>query len=86
MKLDITSLDGAANGSIELSDEVFGLEPRADLIARMVNWQLAKRRAGSAKTHEPSLAAVGGRCSHRRSTSAARDWRRASSACSDPGG
>jgi large subunit ribosomal protein L4 len=50
MKLDITSLDGAAGGSIELSDAVFGLEPRADLIARMVNWQLAKRRAGSAKT------------------------------------
>ena len=50
MKLDVTSLDGAAAGSIELSDEVFGLTPRADLIARMVNWQLAKRRAGSAKT------------------------------------
>jgi len=50
MKLDVTSLGGASAGSIELSDEVFGLEPRADLIARMVNWQLAKRRAGSAKT------------------------------------
>ena len=50
MKIDVTSLDGASAGSIELSDEVFGLEPRADLIARMVNWQLAKRRAGSAKT------------------------------------
>jgi large subunit ribosomal protein L4 len=50
MKIDVTSLDGASAGSIELSDDVFGLEPRADLIARMVNWQLAKRRAGSAKT------------------------------------
>jgi large subunit ribosomal protein L4 len=50
MKLDVTSLDGASAGSIELSDAVFGLTPRADLIARMVNWQLAKRRAGSAKT------------------------------------
>src|SRR6201996_2537607 len=50
MKLDVTSLDGAAAGSIELSDDVFGLEPRKDIIARMVNWQLAKRRAGSAKT------------------------------------
>jgi large subunit ribosomal protein L4 len=50
MKLGVTSLDGASNGEIELSDEVFGLEPRADLIARMVQWQLAKRRAGSAKT------------------------------------
>ncbi len=50
MKIDVTSLNGAAAGSIELSDDVFGLEPRADLIARMVQWQLAKRRAGSAKT------------------------------------
>ena len=50
MKLNVTSLDGASAGEIELSDEVFGLEPRGDLIARMVQWQLAKRRAGSAKT------------------------------------
>ena len=50
MKLCITSLDGASAGEIELSDAVFGLEPRGDLIARMVQWQLAKRRAGSAKT------------------------------------
>jgi large subunit ribosomal protein L4 len=47
VKLDITSLDGEAAGSIELSDEIFGLEPRVDLIARMVRWQLAKRRAGT---------------------------------------
>jgi large subunit ribosomal protein L4 len=50
MKLEITSLNGDNAGEIELSDEVFGLEPRADLIARMVQYQLAKRRAGSAKT------------------------------------
>ena len=50
MKLNVTSLDGQSAGEIELSDAVFGLEPRADLIARMVQWQLAKRRAGSAKT------------------------------------
>ena len=36
MKIDITSLDGKAAGSIELADEIFGLEPREDLIARMV--------------------------------------------------
>ena len=47
MKIDITSFDGQAAGSIELSDEVFGLEPREDLIARMIRWQLAKRRAGT---------------------------------------
>lgn len=48
MKVDITSHDGANGaGSIELDDAIFGLEPRADLIARMVRYQLAKRRAGT---------------------------------------
>ena len=50
MKFDMTSLDGSSAGSLELSDDVFGLEPRADLIARMVRWQLAKRQAGTHKT------------------------------------
>ncbi|RBP14015.1 LSU ribosomal protein L4P [Roseiarcus fermentans] len=50
MKFDITSMDGAAAGSVELDDAIFGLEPRADLIARMVRWQLAKRQAGDHKT------------------------------------
>ena len=50
MKYDMTSMDGAAAGSLELSDAIFGLEPRADLIARMVRWQLAKRQAGDHKT------------------------------------
>ncbi|MBI1981888.1 MAG: 50S ribosomal protein L4 [Methylocystis sp.] len=47
MKIDVTSFDGQAAGSIELSDEIFGLEPRKDLIFRMIRWQLAKRRAGT---------------------------------------
>jgi len=47
VKIDVTSFDGQTAGSIELSDEVFGLEPRADLIFRMIRWQLAKRRAGT---------------------------------------
>ena len=50
MKLDVTTLDGASSGSVELSDAIFGLEPRQDLIARMVRYQLAKRRAGTHKT------------------------------------
>jgi large subunit ribosomal protein L4 len=50
MKFDMTSMDGAATGSVELDDAIFGLEPRADLIARMVRWQLAKRQAGDHKT------------------------------------
>jgi len=49
MKVDITSLDGENAGSIDLDDAIFGLAPREDLIARMVRYQLAKRRAG---THE----------------------------------
>lgn len=47
MKFDITTLEGNASGSLDLSDEVFGLEPRADILQRVVRWQLAKRRAGT---------------------------------------
>jgi large subunit ribosomal protein L4 len=50
MKCPITNLDNQSLGEIELADEVFGLEPRKDIIARAVNWQLAKRRAGTHKT------------------------------------
>jgi len=50
MKFDMTSIDGSAAGSLELNDAIFGLEPRVDLIARMVRWQLAKRQAGTHKT------------------------------------
>ena len=47
MKLDITTLEGGAAGSVELDESIFGLEPRADLLARCVRWQLAKRQAGT---------------------------------------
>ena len=50
MKFDMTSIDGSAAGSLELDDAIFGLEPREDLIARMVRYQLAKRQAGDHKT------------------------------------
>ena len=49
MELKMTTLDGKAAGSVTLSDEIFGLEPRKDLISRCINWQLAKRRAGTHK-------------------------------------
>ena len=49
MELKVMSLDGKAGASVTLSDAIFGLEPRADLIHRCVNWQLAKRRAGTHK-------------------------------------
>ena len=53
MKLDITTLDGAGAGSVELDEAIFGLEPRPDLLQRMVRWQLAKRRAGTHAVQEP---------------------------------
>ena len=50
MKSKVISLDNKAAGDIELADEVFGVEVRRDILARMVNYQLAKRRAGTHKT------------------------------------
>ena len=47
MELKITTFDGAEAGSVNLSDAIFGLEPRADILQRCVKWQLAKRRAGT---------------------------------------
>jgi large subunit ribosomal protein L4 len=47
MKLDITTFDGGTAGSVDLDETIFGLEPRPDLLARCVRWQLAKRRAGT---------------------------------------
>ena len=50
MKVQVTNLDNESVGEIELADEVFGVDVRRDILARMVNWQLAKRRQGSHKT------------------------------------
>jgi large subunit ribosomal protein L4 len=47
MELKVTTLSGGEAGSVTLSDAIFGLEPRQDLIHRCVVWQLAKRRAGT---------------------------------------
>jgi large subunit ribosomal protein L4 len=46
MKTKILSLDNKAAGDVELNDAIYGLEPRQDLIQRVVVWQLAKRRSG----------------------------------------
>ncbi|MDE2474824.1 MAG: 50S ribosomal protein L4 [Alphaproteobacteria bacterium] len=50
MKAKVLTLDAGDAGEIELNDAIFGLEPRADLMHRVVVWQLAKRRAGTHKT------------------------------------
>jgi len=50
MKLAVKDLDNQDVGSIDLAEEVFGLPVRRDILARVVHWQLAKRRAGTHKT------------------------------------
>lgn len=54
MKADVTTLDAKKAGTVDLSDEVFGLEPRADLLHRMVRYQLAKRRGGTVSVKDRS--------------------------------
>src|SRR2546430_6885706 len=49
MKLTVRNLDNQEVGDIELAEAVFGLPVRRDILARVVNWQLAKRRAGTHK-------------------------------------
>jgi len=50
MKAKVLTLDADDAGEIDLKDEIFGLEPRTDIIQRVIVWQLAKRRAGTHKT------------------------------------
>ncbi|MHA1166015.1 MAG: 50S ribosomal protein L4 [Alphaproteobacteria bacterium] len=47
MKADVTTLEAKKAGTVDLPDDVFGLEPRPDILHRMVRYQLAKRRAGT---------------------------------------
>lgn len=49
MQVTVITLDNAPAGEAELPDELFGTAPRADIMARVVHWQLAKRRAGTHK-------------------------------------
>lgn len=50
MRCDVISLENKTVGKIDLDESVFGVPVRADILARAVNWQLAKRRAGTRKT------------------------------------
>lgn len=47
MKFDVIKLDGGKAGSVELSDDLFGLEPRADILHRVVRWQRNNAQAGT---------------------------------------
>ncbi|WP_292285746.1 50S ribosomal protein L4 [Marivita sp.] len=49
MKLDVIKLDGGKAGSVELTDEIFDLDPRADLLHRVVRWQRNKAQQGTHK-------------------------------------
>ncbi len=50
MDISVQTLDGKSAGEVALSDEIFGLTPRIDILQRMVRWQLSKRQAGTHKT------------------------------------
>lgn len=52
MKMDVQTLDAKKSGSVTLDDGVFGLEPRKDILHRMVRYQLAKRQAGTHQVQE----------------------------------
>ena len=62
MKVKVLNLDGsAAKGDVELNDEVFGVEPRADILHRVVTWQLENRRGIARATRERSEVARTGK-------------------------
>ena len=49
MKTDISSIEGKKVGTIDLSDNIYGLKPRSDILHRVVKWQLSRKRQGSRK-------------------------------------
>jgi large subunit ribosomal protein L4 len=61
MKVQVKNLDASAAGDIELNDAVFGLEPRADILHRVVTWQLEKRRGTARGTRERADVARSGK-------------------------
>lgn len=73
MKAKVITLDNKAAGDIELADEVFGVPVRKDILARMVNYQLAKRRAGTHKVKNRSeVNATGAKMYRQKGTGRAR--------------
>ena len=73
MKVSVKTLDNKAAGDVTLADTVYGIEPRADIMARVVNWQLAKRRAGTHKVQIRSeIARTGAKLFRQKGTGNAR--------------
>ena len=78
MKLQVKNLDASAAGDIELNDAVFGVEPRADILHRVVTWQLEKRRGTARGTRERSdVARTGKRLGNQKGGGTARHGDRA---------
>ena len=73
MDINVSNMDGSSGGTVSLSDDVFGLEPRADILQRMVRWQLAKRRQGTHDTKGRSeIARTGAKMYRQKGTGRAR--------------
>ena len=73
MKIDVKTIDNSASGNIELADAVFGITPRDDIVARVVKWQLAKRRSGTHKVKGRSeIARTGAKMFRQKGTGRAR--------------
>ena len=73
MKLAVKNIDNAKKGDIELADAIFAIEPRSDIVARVVKWQLAKRRAGTHKVKGRSeVARTGAKMYNQKGTGRAR--------------
>lgn len=61
MKLDVITLDAAPAGEVELNEAIFGLEPRADILHRVVRWQRARAQAGTHKVKTRSETSYSGK-------------------------
>ena len=73
MKAELKSIGNKKTSNIELADSVFGITPREDIIARVVKWQLAKRRAGTHKVKSRSeIAKTGAKMFRQKGTGRAR--------------
>lgn len=73
MELKITTLDGKSVGKVDVSDAIFGLDPRDDILARMVRWQLAKRQQGTHKAKQRAeIARTGAKMYKQKGTGRAR--------------
>ena len=73
MKVELKSIGSKKSGNIELADSVFGITPREDIVARVIKWQLAKRRAGTHKVKSRSeIAKTGAKMFRQKGTGRAR--------------